>query len=130
MTFDEWYYVGNKCDTRFDDWTENRNRYYYCKEAWDYQQSRIDELEKEKLKMQDITICIAVEHNFTVNKLEKQLAEAVEIVRFYGDKNNWDSWHDEPNVIFTYNDLDESHYRVNQTAGKKARKFLETLESK
>jgi len=44
--FNNWFYVTDKCDTRFDHWTENRHSYYYAKEAWDYKEKEIQKLKK------------------------------------------------------------------------------------
>lgn len=43
--FDDWYYTTDKCDTRFDKGPE-KNAYYKCKETWDYQQAKLDFLQK------------------------------------------------------------------------------------
>lgn len=44
--FKEWYYVGEKCDTRFDN-LESQNAYYKCLETWNCQQKIIDKQNKE-----------------------------------------------------------------------------------
>ena len=43
MTFEDWYFKNGKCDKRV---FENDNQYYSAKEAWDFQQKKIDKLTK------------------------------------------------------------------------------------
>tara|TARA_R110002167_G_scaffold346083_2_gene556602 strand:- start:153 stop:605 length:453 start_codon:yes stop_codon:yes gene_type:complete len=49
-SFNEFYYIGKKCDTIFDNRDGFENDYYNCEETWNHQQKKIDQLEHD-LKM-------------------------------------------------------------------------------
>lgn len=59
-----------------------------------------------------------------LDKVRKQLYEAIEVIKFYGDMGNWDS------IDNIYFDVMPHDRNDNKFAGKKARNFLKKLGEK
>jgi seryl-tRNA synthetase len=103
-SFKDWYYTGNKCDTRFDKMKYN-NKFYACEETWNHQQKKIDALteserdynlalesymkscdeKQKKIDALEADLKTVKDKSFELHtKDRQQLKEANEVIEFYG----------------------------------------------
>lgn len=60
-----------------------------------------------------------------LDKVRKQLSEAIEVIKFYGERSNWYSRYGESDGIIKNDSVDNYSQRA---GGRRAREFLKSLE--